>query len=111
MTYGLIALAVTLGLGALLYFWLGWNPYWVWLIVVNVVTFLFFRYDKRQAGNAGATRVPEVILLGMELLGGVVGGLAGMIMPPRHKTRKPVFWIVLAIAAAIHGYLLWNWLF
>jgi uncharacterized membrane protein YsdA (DUF1294 family) len=107
--YGLGALMALLVLGLLLYFLLGWELYWVWLIVVNLVTFAFYRYDKRQAQVAGAARVPEVILLALLLGGGVLGGAAGMIMPPRHKTRKPAFWITLCAATALHAYLLYVW--
>ena len=108
--YGLVALFALLVLGFLAYQWLMWDLYWIWLAVVNVVTFAFFRYDKRQAQISGATRVPEVVLLVLLLAGGVLGGVAGMLMRPRHKTHKPLFWIMLLGATALHAYLFYMWL-
>jgi uncharacterized membrane protein YsdA (DUF1294 family) len=108
-TYGLLAMIVLAILGFLLYEWLHWDFYWIWLIVVNVVTLFFFRYDKGQAQREGATRVPEVILLALLLAGGVLGGAAGMLMRPRHKTQKAYFWVALAVATLVHGYLIYAW--
>ncbi len=96
-------------LGFLASQWLTWDLYWIWLAVVNVVTFAFFRYDKRQAQITEATRVPEVVLLALLVAGGVVGGVAGMVMRPRHKTHKPLFWMVLLGATALHAYWLYGW--
>lgn len=106
--YGLVALGIVGLLALALYFWLGWNLYWVWFLAINVATFLYFRYDKRQARREGAMRVPEVVLQGLILAGGVLGGLGGMLLPPRHKTRKVVFWIVLAVAAALHLWIIFR---
>jgi uncharacterized membrane protein YsdA (DUF1294 family) len=108
-TFGWAAVIAVIGLGLLLYWWLGWNFYWTWAIVVNVVTFFFFRYDKGRAATEGATRVPEVVLLALVLCGGVLGGLGGMLMRPHHKTHKSKFWIVLAVSAALHLYILFAW--
>jgi uncharacterized membrane protein YsdA (DUF1294 family) len=108
-TFGVIALVATVALGLLLTYWFHWNLYWTWLLVVNVVTFLFFRFDKRQAQHDPNHRVPEMILLALLLAGGVLGGAGGMLMPPRHKTHKPLFWIVLVVAAALHGYMIYTW--
>ena len=109
--YGLVAFAVVLLLGFLVYQWLKWDLYLIWLLVVTFVTFIFYRYDKIQAQKPGAMRVPEVILLALLAIGGVLGGAAGMLVRPRHKTQKPLFWIVLGISAAIHAYLIYQWLF
>lgn len=109
-TYGLAALVAVVVLGLLLYFWLDWALYWVWYIVVNAVTFAFFRYDKGRAQTPGAGRVPEVILLGLMWIGGALGGGAGMYMRPHHKTQKPVFVITLCVALALHAFLLYRWL-
>ena len=108
-TYGVIALVVSVALGLLLYYWLHWDIYWTWLLVVNVVTFLFFRFDKRQAQHDPAHRVPEIILFALMLAGGVLGAAGGMLMRPHHKTQKTMFWIVLAVAAVLHGFLIYRW--
>ena len=109
LTYGVVALVALAALGFLVYQWLKWDLYWVWLLVVNFVTFTFYRLDKRQAQVAGATRVPEVILLALLVGGGVLGGAAGMLLRPRHKTQKPLFWITLLAATVLHGYLIYQW--
>jgi uncharacterized membrane protein YsdA (DUF1294 family) len=108
MIYGLTALAATIILGIALYLWQGWNLYWVWLIVCSVVTFAFFRYDKRQAQHEDATRVPEIVLHGLVLAGGFLGGWAGMFVRPRHKVHKPIFWVVLSVATLLHSVLIYN---
>jgi uncharacterized membrane protein YsdA (DUF1294 family) len=109
-TYSVAALIALVVLGILLYFWLEWALYWVWLIVVNVVTFAFFRFDKARAQTPDAGRVPEVVLLTLMWVGGVLGGAAGMYMRPRHKTHKPIFVITLWAALALHAYLFYRWL-
>jgi uncharacterized membrane protein YsdA (DUF1294 family) len=108
LIYGTAALGATIILGLVFYLWLGWNFYLVWLIVCNVVTFVFFRYDKRQAQTPDATRVPEVVLLGLALAGGFLGGWAGMFVRPRHKVHKPLFWVVLIAATLLHLVLIAN---
>lgn len=107
ITYAVIALVTLAVLGAALYQWLQWDFYWVWLLVINVVTFAFFRFDKGQAQRTGAMRVPEVVLLGLMVAGGVLGGAGGMWMRPRHKTNKPIFVLVVIISLVLHAY----WLF
>ena len=101
VVYGVIALGAAAVAALFLYFWLGWNLYWLWLLAVNVVAFVFYRYDKRQAQHEDAMRVPEVVLLLLSLLGGLVGAGAGMYMRPHHKTRKPKFVATLAVGAVI----------
>lgn len=110
LVYGTVALGATAILGIVLYLWQGWNFYWVWLIICNLVTFVFFRYDKRQAQRANATRVPEVVLLGLAVAGGFLGGWLGMFLRPRHKIRKPIFWLVLITGALLHLYLIFAFL-
>lgn len=107
MVFGATALLLTLVLGGLFYFWLGWNLYWIWLIVCNLVTFVYFRFDKRQAQQAGGARVPEIVLHGLALAGGFIGGWVGMFVRPRHKVQKAIFWIVLSVATLLHGGLIY----
>jgi uncharacterized membrane protein YsdA (DUF1294 family) len=109
VTYGSAALVATLLLALLLYFWLDWSAYVVWLVGCNLVTFLFFRYDKRRAAQPGAMRIPEIVLHLLVLAGGVVGGAFGMLLRPRHKTQKPIFWIVLIAGALLHLGLIYVW--
>ena len=72
--------------------------YWV---VVNIVTFGLFAYDKRQAKNGG-WRIKEATLLFFCAAGGAVGGLCAMNFC-RHKTKKPAFYIGLPVILALHA--------
>lgn len=109
-TYSLVAIIAAGLVGLALWYFFDLNLYLVWLIAVNVVAFALYRYDKRRAQIAGAERVPEVVLLGCTIAGGVLGAAGGMYMRPHHKTRKPLFVITLIIAAAVHLWLLSTYL-
>jgi uncharacterized membrane protein YsdA (DUF1294 family) len=106
--YGGIAIALLLLLTWAFLVWWGWSFYWVWMVAINAVTFWFFRLDKVRAAEWGQMRVPEIVLLLMMIGGGVIGGLGGMLVRPRHKVRKPRFWLVLAVSALLHAYLLFG---
>jgi uncharacterized membrane protein YsdA (DUF1294 family) len=60
-----------------------------WLLAVNVVTFGYYGYDKSRA-RRGQSRIPELTLHGLALLGGTLGAWLGMALF-RHKTIKPSF--------------------
>ncbi len=83
----------------------GWSLYLDWLIAGTATTFLCYALDKAQARRHGR-RVPEVVLQGMVLAGGVIGGWLGMAVL-RHKTRHRPFWAVQWIATALHLALGW----
>jgi uncharacterized membrane protein YsdA (DUF1294 family) len=70
-----------------------------WIIAGSITTFVFFVGDKVFA-KTGGSRVPEGTLLGMILLGGVIGGWAGMLIF-RHKISHRSFWAVLILASII----------
>ena len=55
-------------------------------IVINIITFLFFGYDKWQAKN-NKRRISEFNLLLLAGIGGTIGGLLGMNFF-KHKTNK-----------------------
>lgn len=61
----------------------------LWLIVINVVAFVIYSYDKAIAASSW-TRVPERVLLLLALIGGTIGALIGMLLF-RHKTSKASF--------------------
>lgn len=63
----------------------------VYLLVVNLIAFLAMWLDKWKAKNE-AWRIPESTLMSLALIGGSIGGIAGM-YTFRHKTKKPKFYI------------------
>lgn len=78
----------------------------IYILVINVIAFLAMGIDKWKA-KRGAWRIPEQTLLSLVLLGGGIGGIAGMYVF-KHKTKKPRFFIgfpvilIAEIAAAIY---------
>ena len=69
------------------------------LVVLNLVTWASYRWDKRQAGRTGARRIPEPTLLALAWLGGWLGALLAVYgHRRRHKTRKLRFLILLWLA-------------
>ena len=71
----------------------------VW-IGINVIAFLAFGWDKRQAERDGS-RIAERTLIGLALFGGALGALIGQ-QVFRHKTKKQPFRTLLWLAAAIN---------
>ena len=61
----------------------------VYILVINIITFLCMGLDKWKA-KRGAWRIKEGTLFTLVLLGGGVGGIAGMYVF-HHKTQKPKF--------------------
>ena len=61
----------------------------IYILIINVITFLMMWFDKHEA-KIGDWRVPERTLFLLVLLGGRIGGIAGMYVF-RHKTRKWYF--------------------
>lgn len=61
----------------------------IYILILNVITFFMMWFDKHEA-KIGDWRVPERTLFLLVLLGGGIGGIAGMYVF-RHKTRKWYF--------------------
>lgn len=61
----------------------------IYVIVINLIAFLAMYIDKRKAKNA-SWRIKESTLFTLVLLGGGIGGIAGM-YTFRHKTKKMQF--------------------
>jgi uncharacterized membrane protein YsdA (DUF1294 family) len=105
--FGGSALVAAIGL----FLWLGSSatlPWYVsWPLVMTVVTFVLYVFDKLQAGKGGL-RVPELVLYMLSLLGGFVGGFAAMLMV-RHKTQHGMFWVAQWAGLALYVGVLW-WL-
>ncbi len=68
-------------------------------VLISVLTFLLYWYDKHRARTDGQ-RTPEKVLHALELLGGWPGALIGQ-QVLRHKTRKvsyqAVFWGIVVL--------------
>lgn len=77
-------------------------PAWVSAayLMFGLVSFGVYGFDKRAA-RRGDWRVPEMTLHGIDLIGGVAGGLLGQACF-RHKTRKVGFVVVTGLIAAAH---------
>lgn len=61
----------------------------IYLIGINLLTFLIFGIDKWKA-RKGKWRIPEDTLIWLSIVGGSVGALLGMYLF-RHKTHKRKF--------------------
>lgn len=77
-------------------------PVWVPVayLVLGVVSFGIYGLDKRAA-RRGEWRVPESTLHGIDLIGGIAGGLVGQGVF-RHKTRKADFVAATGLIASGH---------
>lgn len=77
-------------------------PAWVLAayVMLGVVSFGVYGFDKRAA-RRGDWRVSEASLHGLDLIGGVAGGLVAQMLF-RHKTRKAPFVLVTALIALGH---------
>ena len=75
----------------------------LYLVAINVVTFLLYGIDKFKAKRS-KWRIPESVLLGLAVVGGSVGAWLGM-MVWRHKTQHKKFKygipLILAMQIAI----------
>jgi uncharacterized membrane protein YsdA (DUF1294 family) len=97
--YTIGAIVLGFGIFVALLFLVEINWYIAWLAGWSVALFVLYGIDKAQAKLNG-WRVPEAVLHGLALIGGFLGGWLGMFVF-RHKTQKPVFKLVLALATVI----------
>ncbi len=73
----------------------------VYLIVVNLVTYALFWYDKKASIHRKKQRIREKSLFLISLLGGALGGYMAMIIH-RHKTRHLSFRVLIPLFFMIH---------
>jgi uncharacterized membrane protein YsdA (DUF1294 family) len=101
LLYGIItflpALILTLILARVVF--PNWDLLILWLVIINVITFLVYGYDKLIAPS-NMVRVPEFILLLQVVLGAFFGALIARTIF-RHKTQKRSFRINFWIAETI----------
>lgn len=67
----------------------------VYLIVVNLITFIIYGADKHRA-RQGRRRIQEMTLLVLAVVGGSLGALLG-IYGFRHKTKHKKFTILVPL--------------
>lgn len=72
----------------------------LYFVLINFWEFVFMGLDKAYA-QRGEYRIPEKTLFGVALLGGAVGGTAGMFFF-RHKTKHWYFRYGFPVIAALH---------
>ena len=72
----------------------------IYFIIITIVTFFSFGFDKMKSLRAGESRVSERTLWILTFIGGSVGALAGM-KYFRHKTKKVSFQVVIAIILVV----------
>lgn len=63
----------------------------IYVVLVNVVAFLLYGFDKWQA-RKGKRRISEKTLLALAILGGSAGAYVGMYLF-HHKTKKVKFYL------------------
>lgn len=82
----------------------------IYFVIINILAFLIMGIDKLKA-KKGKWRIPESTLMSSVLLGGGIGGIAGMYVF-HHKTRKHKFFIgypvILIIEVIAIIYLILN---
>ncbi len=79
----------------------------IYLIVINILTFFYYGFDKMRSHADNARRVSEKTLWLLALIGGSVGALFGMRFF-RHKTKKASFQAGIAVIIAIQVFVI-SW--
>ena len=70
----------------------------IYLCIINALGFLLMLLDKQKA-KKNLWRIPEATLLGVAVIGGSLGAIAGMQLA-RHKTKHLKFAIGLPLILA-----------
>lgn len=76
------------------------SPVNTYYLLMSLSGFMTMLVDKSKSVK-GKWRVSEKALMGIALLGGALGMIAGMILF-RHKIRKPFFYIGLPVIYLVH---------
>ncbi len=71
----------------------------IYIIVVNVVAFFLYGIDKLKA-KKNKWRIPERTLIGVAVVGGSLGALAGMLVW-RHKTQHAKFYVGIPVIIVV----------
>jgi len=77
---------------------------WIYIAVINAVSFIICVYDK-SAARRGNRRISEKTLFALSIFGGAAGMLAGMLIA-RHKTRHWYFMVFIPLLIIAHAAIL-----
>lgn len=80
------------------------KPLLVYLFIINAAGFVLMLTDKYKA-KKNLWRIPEATLIGVAVLGGSLGCLAGM-YAVRHKTKHLKFTLGIPVILAVQAVLL-----
>lgn len=105
-----IGLVIVVSVTAVLFYGLGLDWLWAWLLSVNIATFGLYAYDKSAASRAGRSRVPERTLHLFALLGGTPAAWLAQ-QKLRHKTTKASFRRLFRSVLALQIAMLALWVF
>jgi len=76
---------------------------------LSLTAFVAYGWDKLQA-KRGGWRVPEKNLHVLALIGGFAGAFLGMRVF-RHKTKHPMFAVMIGVSVVVHGGVwVWVWM-
>jgi len=76
------------------------NIFWIYILIINVVTFFIYGIDKFKAKKA-MWRIPEATLLLLAVIGGSLGAFLGMKLW-HHKTLHKKFKYGVPLILLIH---------
>jgi len=71
----------------------------IYLVIINITAFCLYGVDK-SAAIKQMQRIPNKVLLGMAVIGGSVGALAGM-YTFRHKTKTWYYTVTVPVILLI----------
>ena len=94
-----------LATGYVVAFVLGRDYYAAWLATLTVWTFLTYGWDKLAAIRKW-WRTPEGTLHALAVAGGFIGATLGRTIF-RHKTQKPIFTVIIIVAALVQAAIAW----
>jgi uncharacterized membrane protein YsdA (DUF1294 family) len=77
-----------------------------YLILISIITFIIYGYDKYLSKTA-QRRISENALLGLALIGGIIGAASGMIIF-NHKVSKKSFLVKFFMVVIIDVVLLYR---
>ncbi len=108
------AMLFSMAFGFLLWCCSQWNWWLLYFLAINFTVGLTYLVDKVIAGNNKSTRVPEIVLHMLALLGGSPMALISQKLF-RHKVSKKsfivVYWLIVLVQVGIVSWFFRNTLF